>query len=153
MCREELGRAERYFSDGKYEEASKSLALSFEYLINDYISHKKTEYGRSSFWFGSTSPLNSAVSMGVEGRLGNFVDDVNDSLGNIQKALRILSLNIDYRKYTKFRLLTPNLLMFGNDIIFVSKSKKIFTELDMTFCKNFIIESALNLQEFDYGEK
>jgi hypothetical protein len=149
-CREQLTLAEEYFSKGNFSDATKSLAFAFECLINDYISRKETQYGKSPFAFGAISHFQSAFFMHIEGELGHFIDNVNDSLSTIQKAMRIMSLDINYRKYTKFSLLTPSIIHMAGGNIRYGKTPDLLSEADMTFCKNFIIESALKLQEFDY---
>ena len=75
------------------------------------------------------------------------------SIEALQEAVKILSLGLDYRRYVKFRLLTPYVIRFGEKykVIRTKKSsKRIPTAEDVHFCIDFIIESALTLQEFDF---
>jgi len=75
------------------------------------------------------------------------------SIEALQEAVKFLSLGLDYRRYVKFRLLTPYVVRFGEKykVIGTKRSPKwIPTAEDVHFCIDFIIESALTLQEFDF---
>ena len=99
--------------------------------------------------------------MGLKGRnspLGSkfpqFVDKVKDSIDEIQKAIKILALGIDYRRFAKFNYLTP---MVSRSLDGTYRSAKIVNPdsyepqiSDAEFCYDFIIEISIVLQEFDY---
>ena len=80
---------------------------------------------------------------------------VGESLKNIQTAIKILSLGIDYRKYSRFNYLAPRFhkTMDGEYRFFRSDfdDKIIFNNADIEFCINFVIESSLILMDFDYN--
>jgi len=91
----------------------------------------------------------------LERGLADFVDNVQKSVESIKDTVKILCLGIDYKRYTKFRLLTPNVFHFRNNEYHIQKrlldSKKPLILEDVEFCINFVIESAINLQEFDFN--
>jgi hypothetical protein len=65
----------------------------------------------------------------------------------------LVALGIDYRKYLKFKILTPHVIpvMSGNPVIgrrFKDDEKP--SQNDARFCLEFVIESALALADFDY---
>ena len=72
---------------------------------------------------------------------------------------KILSLSIDYRRYVKFKLLTPLVPRIpigdGSFAYHISRmergSRGLPTNEDIQFCINFVIESAITLQEFDFS--
>ncbi len=90
-----------------------------------------------------------------EKKMAEFIDKVKESLESIRDAVKILSLGIDYRKYVRFRLVTPTLVRVH------SKEYKIFeasedsrgspTAEDAQFCIDFVVESATILQRFDFS--
>jgi len=87
-------------------------------------------------------------------RMGEFVDKVKESLVSLQGAVKILSLGIDYRAYIKFKLLTPHVSLRQDGEWEVDRevqgSKGTATEEDVQFCIDFVIESAISLQELDF---
>ena len=85
----------------------------------------------------------------------------------MQFALKLLCFKIDYRKYKKYQILTPKLYRKHrgaekkfNNIVYdkfipywFNEKEREFTNEQVEFCFNFIIESALKLQEFDFEVK
>ncbi|MCX5996822.1 MAG: hypothetical protein NTV42_04220, partial [Chloroflexi bacterium] len=66
---------------------------------------------------------------------------------------KILSLGIDYRRYTRFKLLTPQIDYFinGSHRAYRFSKEKPTGKEDAQFCIDFVVESAIKLQEFDYS--
>lgn len=51
----------------------------------------------------------------------------------------------------KFQLLSPIVIQFGEGIFEARKSEgKKWTKENCQFCIDFVVETALNLQEFDF---
>lgn len=141
----------------KIENALDNSALAFAQLIDDYENRKRDEFGRSPFFFGEKMPFMGGFHMDIGGDLGDFVDDVSKSVKALQNAVEILSLGLDYRKYVKFRLLTPVILRINGGKYKIHRigrgSKGAPTAEDVQFCIDFVIESAIVLQEFDFEVK
>lgn len=124
-----LHKAQSSVKEHKIDDALDEVALAFNTLVDEYEESKKDEFGRSPFYFGGSSFAGS-------------------------QAVKILSLGLDYKRYAKFRLLTP-LVQRSNEGKYIiqrsQKGKYTPTESDVEFCINFIVESALIVQEFDYS--
>ncbi len=98
------------------------------------------------------------MDFGFDDELGDYGKDfekINEKLENIHFALKLLCFNLDYRKYAKFLHLTPHLYrgkeIYGKYITYWDFTKETdFTEEKVEFCINFIIESALKLQELNF---
>ena len=144
----------RQFSkNGQFKEALERSGIAFNKLISSYEKNRKS-YGVSVFDFG-------IKDFGFDDELGDYGKDfekINEKLENIHFALKLLCFNIDYRKYAKFLHLTPHLYrgkeIYGKYIAYWDFTKETdFTEEKVEFCINFIIESALKLQEFDFKIK
>ena len=62
-----------------------------------------------------------------------------------------MSFGIDYKKYVKFKLLTPVVLKTaaGNQVTHTMGKKK-WNKENCQYCIDFVLESALKLQEFDF---
>ena len=150
-----LKQAKENFENGLIDKSLESLALSFEYLISDYEESKKDELNRSPFFFGE--PMTNLKSFYLGGiinedrKIKKFVDKVSKSIEEIQKAIKILSFGIDYKKYAKFQSIVPYVVFsINNEPIFYVREGMTLSKEDLEFCINFMVESALKLQEFDF---
>lgn len=152
--KEHLINSDKSFKDSNFLESVKHLALAFELLIRDYELSKRNRFGQSPFFFGRDITFLGSFHMNLErgNKLSEFVDKVKESIESMQKAVKILSFGIDYRKFVKFSMLTPQVIwvMSGEPLVSISNNAKISKE-EFEHCFNFIIESALKLQEFDFA--
>lgn len=161
-ARNRLKEAEQDITSGEILSALDKIAVSFAEMIDDYETRKHDRFSRSPFHFGRRldSIHGSSISLGddslsasrSEKKLRDFVDRVKESLEAMQEAIKILALAIDYRKYSKFRQLTPILIRAGNDYILRRRlgEKDQPSIQDTRFCLEFVVESSLALVEFDY---
>lgn len=159
--RNKLKEAEVDLDSGDTLAALDKIALAFAEMIHDYEVRKRDRFYSSPFFFGRNLAFHNSFFMGFRGesmsspggRLGEFIDTVKESIESMQDAIKILALGLDYRKYSRFRRLTPSLTMTmsGNYVIgrrFGEENKP--TVEDARFCVDFVLESALALAEFDY---
>jgi len=151
-----LKQARTDFDKGLIYESIQNLILSFTYLITDYEESKKSKFERSPFFFGDTvrsfDRFHSAFSAEHK-KLRDFADKVSESIGAIQTAIKILSFGIDYKKYVRFNSIVSCVDVLISDSGYVHPYKKREVKLskeELDFCINFIVESALKLQEFDF---
>lgn len=150
-----LEEAEQLMNGGKLQEVCTKIAVAFEQLIDDFKQQARSLSGRSLFYFGrSVRPL-SAFSQGIKERplkdMADNIEKLSEAMRTVQSALEILSLGLDYRRYSKFRLLAP--LVFrnmGGGYTVAGTPSETLTQEDCRFCFDFVIESALRLQEFDF---
>ncbi|WP_282113408.1 hypothetical protein [Maribacter stanieri] len=151
--------ASESLENNNIEKCIEHSALAFDDLIHNYEKSKESYFGNSPFYFGKDLTFLSSFHIGIgnefEGRTGrkldDFIDRVKESLEGIQSAVKILSFGIDYKKFSKFKLLTPNVVRFigGNRSAEIYGEKK-WTKENCQFCIDFVIESSLKLQEFDF---
>ncbi|MEX1029988.1 MAG: hypothetical protein WDZ91_08075 [Paenibacillaceae bacterium] len=153
QTKECLEEASSMMINNKYSDAIIQIGLSFQYLIDDYESKQHKVYGKSPFFFGQDFTFEDSFNMHLqEEKLSQFVDKVQESIQSIQSAIKIVSLGIDYRRYIKFRLLTPKVTKlfsgkYVSDII-TNRGELGYSEEDQCkYCINFVIDSALKLQE------
>jgi len=146
-----LLEAEEYLIKGEYENSLDEVALAFRQLIDDYGHRKRDEFGRSPFFFGELLVFVDSVSIG-DSMVKTVPDEVIRSIEALQNAVKILSLGLDYRRYAKFRLLTPVVMRFPGGKYYIQRidRKKEVTEEEVRFCIDFVIESAVLLQEFEF---
>ena len=157
VAKNTLREAQRLLREDKIEEVLDNTAIAFAQLIDDYENRKKDEFGRSPFFFGKSMAFLSSFHMGIPHRdkLADFVDHVKESIEAIQESVKVLSLGLDYRRYARFHLLTPIVLRLwageGKMNYNLSRISRIIpAKEDAQYCIDFVIESAVELQEFDF---
>lgn len=152
-----LKESAQLLEQNKIEESLDKVALAFYQLIDDYESRKRGQFGRSPFFFGKSLTFLDSFFMHIDRRekFSEFIDKVKESIEALQNAVKILSFGIDYRRYVKFRLLTPSISRTIDGTYHINRIqyglKGIPTVEDAQFCIDFVIESSLTLQEFDFS--
>ena len=149
-AKSKLRSAQDLMQGGNTEGAIRDIAVSFELLIWKYEQRMRSKFGSSPFFFGPKSTLGTTFLTGAEGRMKDFLDDVDRSISLMQTAIRIISFGFDYRKFSKFQSLTPPVMgtVIGTA---VAKPSGQPTLEDCRFCLDYVVECAIKLQEFDYG--
>lgn len=144
--------AEESLAKNNTENCISNTACAFEELLSTYERSKTYFIGHSPFFFGeSLSFLNSFSIKPSDKKLSEFIDKVTESVEEIRKAVKITSLGIDYKKYTKFRLLTPSVLRVANGTMHLQFwGNKKTSKDNCQFCIDFVIYAALTLQAFDF---
>jgi hypothetical protein len=157
-----LTEAQGDIARGDILSALDKTAIAYEEMIRDYEDRKRGRYLRSPFYFGRDLTFHDAFHLGLkrgtsreEQNFAEFVDRVKESIEAMQGAIKTIALGIDYRKYARFKRLTPALLrtMDGKWHVqrFASKADNLLSPDEARFCIDFVIESALALAEFDYS--
>lgn len=132
-----------------------NFALAFAYLLKDFENSKIINVYESPYQFTKNMSLGSTGGLLDEfDFLKDFIDTTNQNIESLDYNLKIIALGIDYNKYAKFKFLIPADIRWAmsNDdpmIIFRYKPVKL-NDNQIEFCKNFIIESALKLKQFDF---
>lgn len=153
--------AEEQIKEGKINEAIDNLAIAYYQILNDYEKTESDRFIHSPFSFGES--MHFLKSFGVRSDRNNpplgknfsdFVDKVTKSIDELQKAIKIIALGIDYRRYVKFNLLVPLIHQTINGKYHIVRNnwypKYEATKEDAEYCFDFIIEISIALQEFDY---
>ena len=153
--RELLKEANDYYNKNQLEESLQSIALSFEYLLLDYEETKKDKFGHSLFEARDRFRfLSSFHFKSIDRELSEFVNGTIASIKEIQEIVKLLGFGIDYKKYIKFKSIIP-MVIFTADVKphFENLKGENFNKNDLDFCINFIVETSLKLQEFDFEYK
>ncbi len=166
LARTSLKQAEAHLEKGNREDAAVTVAVAFAQLVDDYDRRSQNRYGRSPFVFGESFAFDSSFFRGAGRRplysdeQARFEDKVMRSVVALQEAMKVLSLGIDYRHYARFRLLTPVVRMTppGDQHVvqimanMYGRSAWPPSTDQCRFCFDFVIESAVHLQAFDFNE-
>lgn len=151
-----LQTAEKMMGEGNLQESMNAIGTAFQIMINSYMKRKTTNSGRSPFFFCEPMKFASGHSLSKpDNDLKRFVDITRKSIDSMQEALKIISLGLDFRRYVKFDYLTPfvSQAASGKYVIDIDSRNSPITIEDCEFCINFVIDSALKLQEFDFNTK
>lgn len=156
-ARARLHEAQESIRRGDTLDALDKIAVAFTEIISDYEDRKRDRFEDSPFYFGRDLTFLSSFHMGlrpVDEKLADFVDRVKESLEAMQDAIKVLALGMDYRKYSKFKRLTPNVTRIPRGDLDLHRrfdEEHAPSVDDARFCVDFVVESALALSEFDYS--
>ena len=155
-----LNKSQSSLNNRKVEDSIANVAYAFDELLHTYESNKAS-WGNSPFFFGKDMTFLSSFFMGVSGddnesgikKIEEFIDAVKESIEGLQKAVKITSFGIDYKEYVKFNILTPVVMRFIGGSVSVNAQimdNKKWTVENCQYCIDFVVRSALKLQEFDF---
>jgi hypothetical protein len=113
-----------------------------------------SEWGRSPFRFGGDLPHFSPFGYGSFGRESwatpmidhkKQIEALREAVPTLRRALQVIGLGIDYAKYARFEILTPQIRGYadGQQWFVVTAWHRSLTPEDYDSCRNFVIESAL----------
>jgi len=159
--RQHLEEAQKSLDEGRMEDCAKTIAIAFEELILSYENSKSAYFRDSPFAFGEDFTFLDSSFMGIEKdsaikfeeKLGNFVDKVITSLKGIQKAVRIMSFGIDYKKFVKFKLLTPAVEKIHERYHISTSGRHKLTKENCQYSIDFVLDCSLKFQDFDFDIK
>jgi len=163
-----LEQAESLVAASQYDDALGRIAFAFELLLKDYQASRSP--GRSRRYqhpfsgiFRGLDFRMMALSGGpslpspIADRLDDFARSVRERFDAILTELEIIGLGIDYQRHARFVDLTPMVITHGRE----NPAEWARTEADpdkpatlegCRFCFDFVIDSALRLQETVYEE-
>lgn len=161
-ARNSIRKAEEYFEKGDLLNSLGNLAIAFDQLVEDYNKRKGFD-AWSPCYFGK-KPFRSSHSISIRPKdsrtlseVQREISEINRSIDDIRSALEIISLGLDFQKYYNFRLLVPQIVRFasGRTEIRSGIDYDKFPKGIFEYCLNYLIESALKLQESNpyYGVK
>jgi len=134
------------------------VSNGFYKLLDHYKETKTNDDEKSEFDFISTIHLdNPFYSENMDRKVYDSLKDailkINQNFSNVGKALEVLSLGIDYRKFAKFRMLTPSHVFKDDDgnYYFLDTAKKAVDKEYCQFLIDFVTDSCLRLQDFDFS--
>lgn len=150
--RKELENAQNISNNGHYKESLEIISVAFQILLENYEKNKKI-YELSPFRIGVDLDRGTDFSSGFTEDRGLY--NLTKTVKRIQEVLKIIILNLDYRKYFKFKLLTPDNVIYAKNVRFKpvwfsGRDKMDFKKADVEYCIEFVIESSLKIQEFDF---
>lgn len=90
----------------------------------------------------------------IDYQLDENIKKIKKDLLSIDDALTIIGLGIDYKQYTKFKILSPYINVWpekgGRKFDWHPKENVLANSRNSSFCYDFVISCALNLQRSDF---
>lgn len=156
--REYINLAKSFLTQNNYYDCLVNAKIGFEELLSTYESDKR-QWRDSILSVGEKvgKDYRNLVTSNKEGL--RWFEQVTHTTNDVRNILKVSALGIDYRKYALFDFITPKVLetcRTGKDK-YVYDSKENFektrkiTAQDCQFCIDFVIDSALKLQEFQFS--
>jgi hypothetical protein len=136
--------AETHARQGDYVEAIMLLWEALDDLLDDYAGRKRTWFGAGAFTFGREKVVEALRDVAKNGpRASSHIMALTEAVVELQQAMRVLAMGLDYGRYVRLYMLTPHRsvppvpgLQIGNE--------------QYQFCKLFVIEAAIHLAETDF---
>ena len=124
-------------------------------VLKDFEGTKNIHIGQSPYQIMKKRQLDSnEVGLDQLSSVRDYIDITNENIEAIEENLKIIAFGIDYNKYARFKFLIPvtvQWFMGGDEARCILRYKPIeLNSNQIEFCKNFIVESALKLQQFDF---
>lgn len=94
------------------------------------------------------------MNLKLNRKLDQFIDKTGKSFSNLDEIVGIIGFGIDYKKYCKFKLLSPYIQIWpeedGRKYESMKDEQIICNKKNAQFCFDFVIDSSLQLQRFDF---
>jgi hypothetical protein len=149
-----LRDAETHAGQGDYVEALALLSEAFDDLLSDYANRKRTAYNSTAYSFGPERGIDTFAVQHlrqIDMDFDRFIKAITDAVGEMQRAIRVLAVGLDYRRYARFEMLIPRIDRYagGHREVRPVPGLQVGDE-EYQFCRQFVIETALHLTEMDF---
>jgi len=150
--KEDLSLAQDMISKNELEKSMEHISLGFFKLISNYEKQIRITANRFSLSLGPFWAFKTRFFLHIEDKkVGEAIDSQRQAIEFLYEGLKIIGFGIDYRKYILFKSLTPFSWMDINGKTHVSWLNEIDVQNnECQFCFDFVIESALRLQEVQF---
>lgn len=146
--------AQESLNENQFNNCLRNVTIAFDVLLQEYKKNKVGIWDKNLFNFPKRISVSGIMARNEskDSRLDSVVKKVNKKFDHLEKALEIISFGIDFRKYSKFRMLTQNFYQTtsGEYIFYGEEYEKNFNFDNSEFAIDFVLECSLKLQEFDY---
>lgn len=154
-----LRNAQTHADVGDYVAGLAGLVIAFNEML-DHYSGRHHFGSRSALGFGHTlhsfkRSARPSSSFDLDRKtlrdVTRHVEALTGVTANLQRAMRMIALGVDYRRYAEFEVLAPQIWDHGNGefVYIVTKAQESLTDEDYRTGKRFVIESALQLAKAD----
>ena len=149
-----------FSNNNKLYECLVNCKIAFMKLLSTYESNKHHyNYRHSIIDIGEKIGTDYKKLIGTNSSHGeHWFRQITETTNKIREILKISALGIDYKKFTYFEIITPKTFLGWSEgeNKYISTPKEIWEKnfnvrkSDCQFCIDFVIDSALKFQGFDY---
>lgn len=158
-AKNKLLKANEFLDQGDFNNSLLKSAQAFDELLDDYENRSCEPFGINPYDFANSMTRMKTRDLKEYFKsfstLSKFVDNTKTTIELMGNALKIIGLGIDYKKFVKFKRLTPLRVKIesGPSRYYFSHMQKLddLNEEDVQFCIDFVIESALMIQDFPFS--
>lgn len=152
--------AEQKYQSGEIYECLENCKIAFFELLRSYETNKSSRYS-----FNNVLNIGDEISNNYRSLVGShniesrWFEDITKTTNKLRNVLKITALGIDYKKYVFFEAITPYVQIWHkkDGCEYNAIGKELYEQrmsprsIDCRFCMDFVIDSALKLQEFDFN--
>lgn len=154
-ARNKVEEAIRLHTDGRFDESAHKLIVAFETMRYHYMEPSEDRPGASPFSFGPDLSFVTHQFRGLRDNLGgdagHGVVDIVKSVTELKRALQVIGLGLDFRRYIRFTSYMPVCMKMMSGEFHLQEMRTYNRNADtIQFCIDFVIEAALQMGGFDY---
>ncbi|MEP3387842.1 MAG: hypothetical protein ABJO02_06625 [Reichenbachiella sp.] len=152
-----LKKAKSFLDTEHFQKSIEQSAFAFDELIEEYKISKVGKYKKDPFSISVrvSNPINPYSLTGdnkTSKEFGAITKGFNENVKALEKTIQLIALGINYRKFVKFNVLTPEFYRQSDGVYRTVRERDdiIANYENAEFCLNFVIESGIGLQEVDF---
>jgi len=148
--------AKKLLDKSDFKSCVQEISKGFYELLKEYKDSKGESFYSTPFDLTERVSFRNSgwgdEKTAIDNKLKDTFNIVNENFKNIEKAIEVISLGLNYKKYIKFKLLTPKFYITSqNEYVFYSDKVKNWSKENCNFMIDFVLDSAFTLQEFDFN--
>lgn len=157
--RSPLSIAVQNMNNDKLYDSLVQSRIAFDNLLEDYEGTKMHWY-HSIFEIGkkqSNKYKDFVKNASLKNANNNMVwfKEISETTNELRDVAKITALGIDFKKYALFKAVTPHIIRFIGDGYSIESEDLLSERVNISddlcnICINFVIDSAVKLQETDY---
>jgi hypothetical protein len=146
-----LRDAGTHADQGDYTEALALLSEAVQCLLLDYRFSKRTGATSTAYDIGRLPRFGMHRTTWIDPAWDEAFFALIDTVDQMQDAMRVIAMGVDYQRYARFRMLVPVVWhrSGGRREVHPQEGLQVGHK-EYQFCKQFVIETALHLAETDF---
>jgi hypothetical protein len=155
-ARKQVEEAIQLRAEGKFDEAAHKLVVAFETMRYHHMEPDDDRPGASPFSFGPNLSFVVHQFKGLRdygnGDAERGVADIVHSVTELKRAMQVLALGLDFRRYIRFTSHMPICMRMANGNFRLQEMRTYNRNAEtIQFCTDFVIEAALQMGGFEYN--
>ncbi|SBV92947.1 conserved hypothetical protein [uncultured Dysgonomonas sp.] len=152
--RKYLEQAQKSVDNKRFEESLLNSKVAFEELLYFYESNKKDDWYKNVLDIGETVNNKYEYLVGRNRNETEWFENITKTTNRIREILKITALGIDFKRYSLFQFLTPEIYKDMNGdyhaLRLPSEKGRKIDERSSQLCIDFVLDCSIKLQKFDF---